>query len=125
MNAVTFRTRVGEYRGELTKSAFADAFWLSLPVSSVINMLGCEIYFEVPAEIDAKGERTTVLNKRDIAFWPEASALCLFFGPTPLSGEDGRPISPYPVIKIGELVGEIDSLAEVGDRTKITVETAF
>jgi len=125
VNAVTFRTRMGEYRGELRKSAFSDALWLSLPLSSVINMLGCEIYFEVPAELEAEGEEVTVLDKGDIAFWPRAGAMCLFFGPTPLSGKDGRPVSPYPVIKIGRLIGEIDSLADAGDRTRIVIETAF
>ncbi len=125
MNAVTFRTRIGEYRGELRKSAFSDALWLSLPVSSVINMLGCEIYFEVPTESEAVGEKVTVLDKGDIAFWPGVGAICLFFGPTPLSGKDGRPVSPYPVVKIGRLIGEIDSLADVGDRTGIVIEAAF
>jgi len=125
VNAVTFRTRIGEYRGELTRSAFTDALWLSLPVSSVINMLGSEIYFEVPTESEADGKAVTILDKGDIAFWPEAGAVCLFFGPTPLSGRDGRPVSPYPVVRIGKLIGDIDSLADVGDRTKITVEAAF
>lgn len=125
MNAITFRTRIGEYRGELRRSAFSDALWLSLPLSVTTNMLGCEIYLEIPTDEEAEGERITVMEKGDIAYWPEAKALCLFFGPTPLSGEDGTPISPYPVIRVGKLVGEMESMADVGDRSPIVLEMAF
>lgn len=58
----------------------------------------------------------TVLDAGDIAYWPRAYALCLFFGPTPLSGDDGRPVSKYPVIKIGRIDGDCSSMEDAGDR---------
>ena len=88
-------------------------------------MLGSMIFFECPVDCLIEGEKTKNLEKGDIAYWEEANALCLFFGPTPLSKDDGKPVSPYPVIKIGKLIGEIDALEDSGDRQQIKIEQTF
>ena len=111
MKDIKIRTRNGVYDAELDDSDISNEIWLALPFSNYINMLGDEIYFEFP--LDSKG---------DIAYWPKVGAFCIFFGPTPLSGEDGKPVSRYPVIKIGKLKGEFDDLEFAGDRQKITID---
>lgn len=118
------RTRGGEFTVVLDKSPISDELWLSLPFETSLNMWGNEIYFETPAHTKVKGD-TTILEEGDVAFWPEARALCLFFGPTPLSGEDEKPVSAYPVKKIGRLIGEFSALERSGDGTKIILEKAF
>ena len=111
------------FTGTLDDSALSDAIWLSLPFHATTNMLGSEIYFEFPlTDIGISGEEVTVLDAGDIAYWPRAHALCLFFGPTPLSGDDGRPVSKYPVIKIGRIDGDCSSMEDAGDRQRITIE---
>ena len=120
---ILIRTRNGVYNAELDDSDISNEIWLALPFSNYINMLGDEIYFEFPLDSKMPEEgRVTVLEKGDIAYWPKVGAFCIFFGPTPLSGEDGKPVSRYPVIKIGKLKGEYDDLKFAGDRQKITID---
>lgn len=122
MNVVT---RSGIYYAELDSSDISNAIWLSLPFKADINMMGGEIYFEMPIRPDTSDlERVTVLEKGDIAWWPGPGAVCIFFGPTPLSGEDGRPVSPYPVIKIGSFEN-CEGIGDSGDRQRVLFERAF
>ena len=120
---VKIRTRNADILADLDDSAISDAIWFALPFRNTINMLGDEIYFEFPLEdVPMDGERVTVLDAGDVAYWPKVGALCLFFGPTPLSGEDGRPVSRYPVIKIGKMKGNYTVLEDAGDRQRIFIE---
>jgi len=121
MSKIMVRTRNGAYAGELDGSDLSNELWLSLPFRADINMLGSMIYFEMPAEVTVTGDRT-VFERGDIAYWPEASAFCVFFGPTPLSGEDGRPVAPYPMKQIGRMTDECGGLENAGDRMRITLE---
>ena len=125
MSGIVIRTIKGEFTGELGDNTISDTIWLSLPQKFYINMLGSMIYFECPLDCPIEGEQVTRLRKGDIAYWPKAKALCLFFGPTPLSGEDGEPVSPYPVIVIGRLTGDYAGLEDAGDRQKITIDRSY
>ena len=125
MSGIVIRTIKGEFTGELGDNTISDTIWLSLPRKFYINMLGSMIYFECPLDCPIEGEQVTRLRKGDIAYWPKAKALCLFFGPTPLSGEDGEPVSPYPVIVIGRLTGDYAGLEDAGDRQKITIDGSY
>ena len=123
MTKIMIRTRNADIEGELDDSDISNAIWFALPFRNTINMLGDEIYFEFPLkDVSISGEEVTVLDAGDIAYWPKVNALCLFFGPTPLSGEDGRPVSRYPVIKIGEMKGDFSVLEDAGDRQRIFIE---
>lgn len=125
MSSIRIRTKNGEYDAEIDDSDISNAIWLSLPFKAQINMLGCEIYFEMPLDAKITGEEKTVFEKGDIAYWPSASALCIFFGPTPLSGEDGRPVTRFPHVKIGRVLGDPSSMKHAGDRQQITLEKRF
>ena len=125
MSGIVIRTIKGEFTGELGDNTISDTIWLSLPQKFYINMLGSMIYFECPLDCPTEGEQVTRLRKGDIAYWPKAKALCFFFGPTPLSGSDGEPVSPYPVIVIGRLTGDYAGLEDAGDRQKITIDRSY
>ena len=123
---ITVRTRNGEYPGELDGSDISNAIWLSNRLTVEINMLGGMMYGELPLDVILPKEgRTTKLETGDIAYWPGPGAFCIFFGPTPLSGEDGQPVAPYPVIKIGKMIGDCSGLEDAGDRQKITLLSGF
>lgn len=124
MPSILIRTRNGEFRGELDDSDVSNAFWLSLPFSADINMLGSQIYFTMNADADVTGD-ATVFDSGDIAYWPDADAMCLFFGPTPLSGDDRRPVSAFPLKRIGRLIGDCSGLEHAGDRQRIVIERVF
>lgn len=125
MSGISIKTINGEFTGELDHGSIPDAIWLSLPERFYINMLGSMIYFECPLDCSMEGEAVTELEKGDIAYWPKAGAMCLFFGPTPLSGDDGRPVAPYPVIRIGRLTGDYSGLEDAGDRQRIVIDRRF
>lgn len=125
MSKILIKTRNADITGELDDSDISNEIWLALPFTNSINMLGDEIYFEFPLDSRMDGERVTVLEKGDIAYWPKVQALCLFFGPTPLSGDDRKPVSRYPVIKIGRLTGDYSELENAGDRMNIRIEQSF
>jgi len=118
-------TRSGEYLAVLDDSDISNAVWLSLPQRPTVNMMGGEIYFEMPLDPDVKGtERVTVLEKGDIAWWPGPRAIRIFYGPTPLSEEDGNPVSSHPVIKIGH-IEDCEGIEDSGDRQRILMDREF
>jgi hypothetical protein len=125
MSNIRIRTRNGEYLAELDDSDISNAIWLSLPFTCPANMLGSQIYFDMPVEYTDRLNKVTKLEVGDIAYWPGVGALCIFFGPTPLSGDDGKPVSHYPVIKIGRVIDDCSSMEYAGDRQPITLERAF
>lgn len=126
MSRIEVRTRSGEYSGQLDDSDISNAIWLSKPISLDINMMSGMIYGELPLDVILPKEgRTTVLDVGDIAYWPGPGAFCIFYGPTMLSREDGRPVAPYPVIKIGHIDGDCSGLDGAGDRQKITIVPTF
>lgn len=126
MSRILIRTRAGEYAGELDNSDISNTIWLSAPVTLETNMLGGMMYCELPLDsILPKEGRTTKMETGDIAYWPGPGAFCIFFGPTPISGEDCQPVAPFPVIKIGKMTGDCSGLADAGDRQRITIVTDF
>jgi hypothetical protein len=78
----------------------------SLPIKVIINRWGDELYTDaIPAKVGEENPKT-VVRLLDVAYWPEGSALCLFYGPTPIS-KQGK-ILPYsPVNIIGRITTNI------------------
>jgi uncharacterized protein len=46
--------------------------------------------------VEEEDNTKTEVNELDVAYWPESRALCLFFGPTPIS-KDGKILACSPV----------------------------
>ena len=94
----------------------------NLPIEVNINKWGKELYTDKTSiraqEENAKSE----VNLLDVAFWPEGSALCLFYGPTPISKPDK--IEPYsPVNIVGHIVTEQgDIINKVKATTKVIIK---
>src|SRR5919108_6338708 len=74
----------------------------SLPIKVMINRWGDELYTDaISAKVGEENAKAAV-KRLDVAYWPEGSALCLFYGPTPIS-KQGQ-ILPYsPVNIIGRI----------------------
>jgi uncharacterized protein len=86
----------------------------NLPIQVGITRWGDELYTEktqiMAEEEDAKRE----VNFLDVAYWPEGNALCLFYGPTPIS-KDGQILAYSPVNIVGRIIpydNEKDDLLE-------------
>jgi hypothetical protein len=107
---------------ELNGSDTANAIWLAAPFESYTNAWGEEIYFEIPVDVKLEHGRK-VLEAGEVAYWPEGRALCIFFGPTPISkGKDPEAISE--VTPVGRLVGDPSRFEATGDRQKVLVRRA-
>lgn len=103
----------------LNTSRTAAAVWDSLPLASVIQRWGEEIYFSVPIE-EGPDDAKKVVEKGDMAYWPEGPALCIFFGPTPISrGEEIRPASPVNIV--GKVKGNLSLFKKTTERQKISL----
>jgi len=66
-----------------------------LPIKSMINIWGKEIYFDAPANnIEPEKDAKNVFELGQIAFWSQGSAIAIGFGTTPVSkGSEIRLIS--------------------------------
>ncbi len=105
----------------LNDSPTADRLWQELPVTGRVQLWGDEIYFSIPVEAGEAGDAQETVDKGAVAFWPPANALCLFWGPTPMSrGDEIRPASAVNVV--GQIDGDPEVLGGVTSGARITVE---
>ena len=89
-----------------------------LPVKVKINRWGDELYTD-PTEVDIKEENAkTEVNELDIAYWPEGKALCLFFGPTPIS-RDGKILAYSPVNIVGKIIDDFSNKYDILNQIKV------
>jgi hypothetical protein len=123
MNKIVMRTRYESFEIELNDSDTANAVFLALPLTREISTWGGEIYFEVPVEHPLENGKK-VLEVGDVAFWPEGSAFCIFFGRTPFSKGKG-PEAYGPVTPIGKVVSNIEKLEEMAEKTEIVLDRSF
>ena len=96
---------------------------MNLPIKTYMNQWGEELYSD-DTKIDIKDENPKKeVEIFDVAFWPEGKAICLFFGPTPISKIDK--ILPYsPVNVIGRVIIPDQNIIEVlkhKNRTRVTI----
>ena len=109
---------------ELNDSATARGIWDILPIRERGQRWGDEIYFPIPLKLKEENSRETV-GMGDLAYWPPGNALCVFFGPTPMSqGSEIRPASAVNVF--GRVLGDIQQLKQVSSGMEIaTSSTSF
>jgi hypothetical protein len=106
---------------ELNGSDTANAIWLAAPFEGYTNAWGEEIYFEIPVDVKLENGRR-VLEPGEVAYWPDGKALCIFFGPTPIS-KGNNPEAISDVTPVGRLVGDPRRFEAV-DRLKVLVRRA-
>lgn len=96
------------------------AILAKLPIEIMINRWGDELYTEpMPVKVGSENAKS-VVTLMDVAYWPEGNALCLFFGPTPIS--KGNEIKPYsPVNVVGRIVSKENIAKKVNDSTKVII----
>jgi len=116
---IIFKTSKVTLEGELNQTQTAKEIYLKLPFESKVKTWGEELYFEIPLKL--KPENSTLdVEIGDIAYWPEGSCLCIFFGRTPLSTTN-KPIPASEVNIVGKLKGSLSILKEIKSLDTITV----
>lgn len=94
----------------------------ALPLESIANVWGDEIYFEIPVQLDPKPDARQDVAVGDLGYWPRGPAFCIFFGPTPVSrGPKPRAYSPVNVFD-SELVGDAKDFKSVPDGAQSRVD---
>ena len=105
----------------LNGSDTAGQLWDALPVTGRVQTWGDEIYFSIPVSAEEEADSQETVEVGAVAYWPPGSALCLFWGPTPMSAPgEIRPASAVNVM--GMIEGDPTVLEQVADGTEIVVE---
>ena len=111
-----------EVTAELYDTRTAGLVWEALPITASGSTWGDEIYFRT-AVSDEERDAVATVEMGAVAYWPPGQAICLFFGPTPMSrGDEIRPASPVNVF--GRIVGDATVLKAVRSGAAVRVERA-
>jgi uncharacterized protein len=100
------------------------AIFENLPIEVNINRWGDELYTDrTMVSVGPEDNAKTEVNKLDVAYWPEGKALCLFFGPTPIS-KDERILAYAPVNIVGRIIDsdKDEILSQIKDGAKVIIK---
>jgi len=95
----------------------------NLPIEVNIHRWGDELYTDrTMISIGLEDSAKIEVNKLDVAYWPEGKALCLFFGPTPIS-KNGMILAYSAVNIIGRIIDsdKNEILDQIKDGTKVII----
>ncbi|MBS7609407.1 hypothetical protein KEJ36_00185 [Candidatus Bathyarchaeota archaeon] len=97
----------------------AEEILKALPIEGIANRWGDEIYFSIPVRLGEENAQE-VVEEGDLAYWPPGHALCIFFGPTPVSDTE-KPKAASPVNVFGKIKGDPKIFKKVrgGERIRI------
>ncbi len=111
-----------QLQAKLNGSETAGKIWDALPIKSFASLWGEEVYFQIPVKTEIEeGFSQDVADVGDVAYWPEGSCFCLFFGMTPVSKHgEIRPASTVNII--GKIEGDWEILKTVKEDETVLLE---
>ncbi|MDH3277669.1 MAG: cyclophilin-like fold protein [Nitrosopumilus sp.] len=83
----------------------------NLPFILELNVWGDEIYTSSSPITMSEENAKSQVSLNDVAYWPEGKAICLFYGPTPMSKPD-EIIPASPVNMIGKIINPDKSILD-------------
>ena len=123
-NNIKIITKDFEFLVSLNNSKTSLKILKELPLESIVNRWGKEIYFKIPVYSELENG-VELVDLGSVAYWPPGSSLCIFFGKTPASTSDS-PQAASPVTIIGEIADKeiLSELDKIKDGEKIEVKKA-
>ena len=122
LNNKNLRIELNDALSPKTFKAILD----NLPVEVNINRWEDELYTDrTTIAVEEEANARTEVHELDVAYWPEGRALCLFYGPTPIS-EDGRILAYSPVNIVGKIIDSSNKdhiLNQIKNRTKVIIKS--
>ena len=120
---VLFSWNSGRVDIELYEPPTARELAAVVPFEASASTWGDEVYFDAPMAATREPDAREVVERGEVCFWLQGSALALLFGPTPVSrGDECRLISEANVL--GKVVGDPSVLAAVESGELVRVEPA-
>ena len=126
LNNIEVTVELDSSRSPITVKRILD----NLPVQTHINRWGDELYTDkTPIVAEEEENSKTEVSLLDVAYWPEGNAMCLFYGPTPIS-KNGKILAYSPVNIVGRIIvsnqekRDGDILNEIRDRTSVIIKEA-
>ncbi|MGB6672572.1 MAG: cyclophilin-like fold protein [Candidatus Nitrosopolaris sp.] len=93
----------------------------NLPIEVNINKWGQELYTDKTPIFAQEENAKSEVGLLDVAFWPEGNALCLFYGPTPIS-KVGKIVPASPVNIVGRIVSHDNNIVDkVKNTSKVLI----
>lgn len=110
-----------ELSAELNDSPSAKKLISLLPLEFNMSRWGDEYYGDCGIKAELSSDARDIMERGELAVWPTGSALCIFFGPTPVSiGDEPRAVSP--VNPVGRLLDNYEELKKLGNSIKVRIE---
>jgi hypothetical protein len=109
-------------QAELNETETAAAIKQALPIKGKAARWGGEIYFPIPVDVGLDSGCREIVKAGELGYWPDGSAFCIFFGPTPASeGDEIRAASAVNIV--GKLTDEdLSGLWDVPDGADVLIE---
>ncbi|MDQ3183320.1 MAG: cyclophilin-like fold protein [Actinomycetota bacterium] len=114
----TIRGEEVRLKVELDEGPTAKEIRDRLPFEASASRWGDEIYFQIPVSADLEDGARETVDVGDVAYWPQGEALCLFFGPTPASTDEG------PVTVVGRISEGLENVGRITPGENLKVEKA-
>ena len=110
-----------EIRAQLRTTPTANKLATALPIQSVAQTWGEEVYFSAPVTCELESNAKAVIEAGEIAFWVEGSCIAIGFGPTPISHDREIRLAARTNI-FADALDDVTLLKPVIDGAPVTVD---
>ncbi len=112
-----------ELLGELFENPLGKEIADNLPIELHMDRWGEELYGELGIKIKRQqGEFQEVMDIGDLAYHPDTTWFCIFWGPT-LSSRKGEIRAAVPVIKVGKVSGDWERVSLLSTHVIAKIES--